>query len=131
MLHASRQVLRVIFLSIGFLLFVTLSIISASTATNQQAVAGKPHQFPTTDLSNSTPVAFNATSTAGTLSSAATVQNSSVTEISSTPSAATAVLSDQSEPQSPRQQANDQERTVKIDDNHGKHAAKSANQEND
>jgi hypothetical protein len=46
MLHTSRQAVRFIFLAIGFVLFVVMSIISASSAQNRQVVAGKPHLMP-------------------------------------------------------------------------------------
>jgi hypothetical protein len=52
MLHTSRQAIRFIILSIGFVLFVVMSIISASTANSRQAVAGKPHLMPWQDTAS-------------------------------------------------------------------------------
>lgn len=48
MLQSSRSALRIVLLTVGFILFVTVTIHSASQVSNRQLVAGKPHLLPTT-----------------------------------------------------------------------------------
>ncbi|HET6925209.1 MAG TPA: hypothetical protein VFH39_05255 [Candidatus Saccharimonadales bacterium] len=57
MFQLSRQILRITVLTIGFILFVVVTVHSATQATNREAVVGKPSLFTISQLGASSTLA--------------------------------------------------------------------------